>query len=240
MWFCGSSEISVADLSDLKMTEYGNFLPTLGPNKDPVALRTVMKDNGEKIVVSFIVDNTFGVAYQHKAIKEAHVYLLPEVAPGCILYLTLVKSLQAMDAGAENDDLMFVAGQSEANETTRQPSGAIIGCINMAYHLTPVAQYRLQNPRYSNATSIRRIRASVNEFLVGVMQGVVVVYFDHNSFREITSFDNLHSGSLDLHRNGRRYSRLQQHGLHGVCQGQVHYTNSIKPSLICIICLTDL
>lgn len=222
------------------MTEHGNFLPTLGPNKNPVALRTVMKDDGEKIAVSFIVDNTFGMAYQHKAIKEAHVYLLPEVAPGCILYFNLVKSLQAMDAGAENDDLIFVAGQSEADESTRQSPGAIIGCINMAYHLTPVAQYRLQNPRYSNATSIRRIRASVNEFLVGVMQGVVVVYFDHNSFREITSFDNLHSGSLDLTRNDRRYSRLQQHSLHGVFQGQVHNKNSIKSSLICSICLTDL
>lgn len=73
----------MADLADLKMTEYENILPTLGPNKDPVALRAVMKENGDKIVVSFIVDNTFGLAYQHKAIREAHVYLLTEVAPGC-------------------------------------------------------------------------------------------------------------------------------------------------------------
>jgi hypothetical protein len=83
IWFCGTSEVTIANLQDLKMTEYKNFLPSLGPGKDQVALRSVMKDNGDTIVVSFIVDNMFGVAYQHKSIKEPHVYLLPEVAPGC-------------------------------------------------------------------------------------------------------------------------------------------------------------
>lgn len=87
VWFCGSTEISVASLQDLKMTEYKNFLPTMGPNKDPVALRAVTKNSGDKIVVSFIVDNTLGVAYMHKSIREAHVYLLPEVAPGCMILL---------------------------------------------------------------------------------------------------------------------------------------------------------
>jgi hypothetical protein len=105
----------------------------------------------------------------------------------------LVKNLQAMDLGADHDDLVFLAGQSEFDASGKQTPGAIIGCINMAYHLTPVSQYRLQNPNYGSATSIKRIRPSTNEFIVGVMQGVVVVYFEQNSFREITSFDNLHS-----------------------------------------------
>lgn len=83
IWFCGMSEVTIADLHDLKMTEFKNFLPSLGPGKDPVALRSILKDNGETLVVSFMVENTFGVAFQHKSIKEPHVYLLPEVAPGC-------------------------------------------------------------------------------------------------------------------------------------------------------------
>ena len=65
------------------MTEYKNFLPSMGPGKDPIALRSIMKDNGDTIVVSFLVDNTFGVAYQHKSIKEPHPYVLEDVAPGC-------------------------------------------------------------------------------------------------------------------------------------------------------------
>lgn len=83
MWFCGTSEITVANLQDLKMTEFKNFLPSLGPGKDPVALRSILKDDGETLVVSFMVDNTFGVAYQHKSLKEPHVYLLADAAPGC-------------------------------------------------------------------------------------------------------------------------------------------------------------
>lgn len=107
-----------------------------------------------------------------------------------------VKTLLAMDAGTVDGDLLFIAGHSEPDEVTKQTSSAIIGCINLAYHLTPVCQYKLQNPRYTGASSIRRIRASANEFLVGVMHAVVVVYFDINTFREITTFDNLHSGRL--------------------------------------------
>lgn len=103
-----------------------------------------------------------------------------------------------MENGAENDNLMFIAGQSEYNEQTREQPTAIIGCLSMAYHLTPVTQYKLRNTNYGGATSIKRIRASTNEFIVGVMKGLVVVYFDHNTFREITSFDNLHTGRYPL------------------------------------------
>lgn len=69
------------------MTEYKNFLPTLGPGKDPVALRSIMKDGGETMVVTFMVENTFGVAYQHKALREPNIYLLADVAPKCKLLL---------------------------------------------------------------------------------------------------------------------------------------------------------
>lgn len=83
VWFSGYDDISVTKLSDLKSIHYNNFLPIMGPNKQPVALRSVMANNGEKIVVSFMVDNLFGVAYYHKSIKEPHAYTLSEVAPAC-------------------------------------------------------------------------------------------------------------------------------------------------------------
>lgn len=107
-----------------------------------------------------------------------------------------VKSLLAMDIGAENSDLIFFAGQSEPDEPRKQ-QGAIVSCLNMSYHLTPVKHYILQNPKYSCATSIRRIRASVNEFLVGCQQSIVIVYFSENNFSEIMAFDDIHSGNID-------------------------------------------
>ena len=55
---------------------------------DSVPLRAVLKDIGNKIAVSFMIDNTFGVAYMHSGIKEAHTYVLAEIAPGCSSSLT--------------------------------------------------------------------------------------------------------------------------------------------------------
>lgn len=88
VWFCGSSEVTVAHLAGLTMTEYKNFLPTIGANMDSVPLRAVLKDIGNKITVSFMIDNTFGLAYMHSGVKEAHTYLLTEIAPGCRSSLT--------------------------------------------------------------------------------------------------------------------------------------------------------
>lgn len=104
-----------------------------------------------------------------------------------------------MENGADNTDLMFIAGQSEFNDVTKEGSRAIIGCIEMAYHLTLVSQYKLQNPNFTGVSSIKRIRASQNEFLVGVERAIVVVNFDKNKiFSEITTFNDLHTGSQPL------------------------------------------
>jgi hypothetical protein len=193
IWFCGSSEITIVNLQDLKMTEYKNFLPSLGPGKDPVALRSIMRNGGETLVVSFMVDNTFGVAYQHKSLKEPNIYLLADVAPRCRRHL-LVKSLLAMENGAETSTFVFFAGQSEFDTARGERSQAIISCVNMAYDLTPVATYMFPDPRWFAASSIRRIRPSVNEFLVGMNQAIKVVLFEDRNFREIMSFDTCHSG----------------------------------------------
>lgn len=73
----------------------------------------------------------------------------------------------------------------------------------MAYHLVPVTQFKFADQRYDAATSIRRIRPSTHEFLVGVNRDIKIVYFDYNTFREIHTINSLHSGS----QNSRRYGR---------------------------------
>ena len=46
IWYSGTNELSIVQLSDLKMNEFKNFLPSLGPNKDAVPLRSIIKDDG--------------------------------------------------------------------------------------------------------------------------------------------------------------------------------------------------
>jgi hypothetical protein len=101
-----------------------------------------------------------------------------------------------MDRGAEDSSLVVFAGQSEYDPTKGEKPQAIVGCVNLAYHLTPVAQYKFADPKYFSANSIKRIRPSTNEFLVGVNQAIKVLYLDFNAFREITSFELCHSGSF--------------------------------------------
>lgn len=107
-----------------------------------------------------------------------------------------------MEKGVEESNLVFFAGQSEFDPSRGERGQAVVACVNMAYHLTPVAQFKFQDPRYIAATSIRRIRPSTNEFLVGMNQAIKVVLFDYNSFREITSFETCHTGIFDLQRYG--------------------------------------
>lgn len=101
-----------------------------------------------------------------------------------------------MDRGSEESSLVFFAGMSDFDPMKGEKSQAIIACVNMAYHLTPVAQYKFPDPRWTAATTIRRIRPSTNEFLVGMYQAIKVVFFDFNTFREIMSFDTCHSGNF--------------------------------------------
>lgn len=83
VWFSGTNEISIVSLFDLKMNEIKNFLPSMGPGQDAIALRAVMKDDGQTIVISFVVDNTFGIAYQNKQVREPNIYLLQDILPNC-------------------------------------------------------------------------------------------------------------------------------------------------------------
>lgn len=88
IWFSGSNELSVVDLHDLKMNEFKNFLPSMGQGKDSVPLRSIVKDSGNTMVCSFVLDNNFGIAYKHKSIVEPHIYVISELLPNCSLHLT--------------------------------------------------------------------------------------------------------------------------------------------------------
>jgi hypothetical protein len=83
LWFSGSNEVTVVELADLRMIEIKNFLPASSNGKETVALRAVMREKGQYIVVAFIVDNNFGLAYQFPGVREPNIYLLTEILPNC-------------------------------------------------------------------------------------------------------------------------------------------------------------
>ena len=65
------------------MNEYKNFLPSQGPNKDAVPLRSIIKDDGQTTVSVFVLENNFGIAYKHKSIVEPHIYVISEILSNC-------------------------------------------------------------------------------------------------------------------------------------------------------------
>lgn len=194
LWFSGSNEVTVVELSDLRMIEIKNFLPASSTGKETVALRAVMREKAQFIVVAFIVDNNFGLAYQFPGVREPNIYLLTEILPNCRLDLQTVKTLLALENGDPSTRYVFAVGQSQFDTVQKDTSFAIIACLVMTEHLSLVREYKLSNKKYVGATCIRRLRPNANEFVIGVYQGLVIVEFDERQgFREVQYFENIHT-----------------------------------------------
>ena len=87
LWFTGTTSICIVNLADLSYNEIKNFLPSLGPGKDGIPLRGVMKDGGKSIMIFFIVDNQPSLAFLGPQNNEPDIYLVDEILPKCSLGL---------------------------------------------------------------------------------------------------------------------------------------------------------
>ena len=102
-----------------------------------------------------------------------------------------------MDHGAEQTNLVFMAGQSNPDSVKGIPAQAIIACVSLEpQKLVLVKDHVFPNKAHQGVTSIRRLRPNANEFAVGVFQSIVLVDFQQNQVVELMTFDKLHSGSL--------------------------------------------
>jgi hypothetical protein len=102
-----------------------------------------------------------------------------------------------MDHGAEQSNLVFVAGQSNPDSVKGVPAQAIIACLSLEREkLVLVREHVFANRPYQGITSIRRLRPNSNEFAIGVFQSIVLVGFAQNQFTELMVFEKLHSGRL--------------------------------------------
>jgi hypothetical protein len=84
IWFSGTSSLCVVDLSTLNVTEIKGFLPQISDETFGVAMRCVAKDMGNVIIVAFVIENTWSIAYYQTGI-EADNHLLEEILPRCNL-----------------------------------------------------------------------------------------------------------------------------------------------------------
>ena len=85
LWFSGTNDVTVVELSNLKMSEIKNFLPSMGAGKDSIGFRALMKDSGRTILISFLLDTAMGLAYLNKTVREPNIYVLTEILPSCRL-----------------------------------------------------------------------------------------------------------------------------------------------------------
>ncbi len=98
-----------------------------------------------------------------------------------------------MDQGAEGSNMIFVVGQSSFNESAGEKSYASIACLDLAYHLTLVAEYKMPSQKYLGATAMRRLRPNTNEFAIGVFRSIVIVEYGQSTFTELMLFEDIHS-----------------------------------------------
>ena len=83
LWFCGTTSIAFVSLKDLSFREYKNFLPSHGKNQDGIAIRGVMKNGGNDVIVFFIIENQPCLIYFGTDVKEPEIYLVEECLPNC-------------------------------------------------------------------------------------------------------------------------------------------------------------
>jgi hypothetical protein len=190
VWFSGTNEVAVVDLHDLKMKDYKTFLPSNGPGKDSVALRALLRDEGRTIVVSFVLDNVFGIAYLHKTLVEPDIYLLSDLLPS-------FKGLFAMDVGAEGTDLIFMAGQSFPSEANKEISYAVVAAVKLENSLVTKTEKKFINRNYTIASSIKRLKPTMNEFAVGTFAHIVILEYAYDNFQELMIFENVHTDIVD-------------------------------------------
>lgn len=70
------------DLNNLSFKEIVNFLPQISTVRYGVACRAVAKNRGTIVLVTFVIDNVFSLAY-HEQNTEPDNYLLNEILPRC-------------------------------------------------------------------------------------------------------------------------------------------------------------
>lgn len=109
-----------------------------------------------------------------------------------------------MDYGAEDSGLVFITGQSQFDESKKELSYAMIACLNLGYHLSPLGEYKFPSKRFLGATALRRLKPKLNEFLVGMYQSIVIVDYQAGKFTQLMIYENVHSDIIDdiaIHEN---------------------------------------
>jgi hypothetical protein len=74
------------------VTELAQTLPSLSPTAFGLAMRCVAKENGRVVLVAFVIENTWSLAYYEKGMEPDN-HLLTDVLPSCkfrkLILLTL-------------------------------------------------------------------------------------------------------------------------------------------------------
>jgi hypothetical protein len=82
IWFCGTSSIAIVDSNSMQITELPHTLPSISPTAFGMAMRCVAKENGRIILVAFVIENTWSLAFYEQGLEPDN-HLLSDVLPSC-------------------------------------------------------------------------------------------------------------------------------------------------------------
>lgn len=77
-------------MRDLSFTEITNFLPEMSSTIFGIACRAVARDRSRVMLISFVIDGVFSLAY-HEENKEPDTHLLNEILPRCNFFFIRLK-----------------------------------------------------------------------------------------------------------------------------------------------------
>ena len=82
IWYSGASNLAIVNMSDISYTLIKGFLPN--PDNglaNAIPLRCVAKNNCQTILLTFLLDNEYSLAFFDKQV-EPDVYILSDKFPG--------------------------------------------------------------------------------------------------------------------------------------------------------------
>lgn len=192
VWFSGTSSICIVNLKEFSYVEIKDFLPQLNDKIFGVACRAVSNQDCSKVLVSFVIESQFSLAFQLKG-REPDKHILEDILPKCKkILLTLDGNLYDMEVSL-NESIVFVCGATQ--KLNGAPSNAVVTAMQFDKTLSIVDEVVLSEQKVQAAICMKRLPQD-DHLLVGCFKNLVVLNFVGNSFQFIRMIPNLHMSKV--------------------------------------------
>ena len=92
IWFSGTTQLCVVNMTNFGAREIQNLLPSVSELDSAIALRCVAKNQGKVILVSYLYNQEYKLAYYEAGEEASHVYVSEKFSNSKITYANFLTS----------------------------------------------------------------------------------------------------------------------------------------------------